>query len=238
MQAIDVSGLNVRLGGSDILKDVAFSVAPGEFVCITGPNGAGKTTLLKAMLGVVPIASGKVSFFGEPAETVRPGRIGYLPQKSAGINPLFPATAEEVVLAGVMAAKGFPKRANAADHETARDALALLGVEDLAKRQFSELSGGQQQRIFLARALANRPELLLLDEPSTALDPESREEFFTLLRALNRSQKITVVIITHDMDYVGRYATELLVIDRRVAYFGPADAFLHEHHITHHHDYE
>ncbi len=238
MQAIDVIGLTVRLGGSDILKDVTFSVASGEFVCITGPNGAGKTTLLKALLGITPTVSGEMRFFGDLAPLAAGrSRIGYLPQKNVSVNPLFPASAEEVVLTGLMADRSFPKRLRSDDRVMAREALALLDVEDLASRPFSELSGGQQQRVLLARALVNRPELLLLDEPSTALDPESREEFFALLKALNREQRITVAIVTHDMDYVGRYATKLLVIDRKVAYFGDAEAFLHEHRITHHHDY-
>jgi zinc transport system ATP-binding protein len=238
MQAIDVTHLSVQLGKSDILRDVSFAVASGEFVCITGPNGAGKTTLLKSLLGIIPAERGEMSFFGEPSTAMASrSKIGYLPQKNLSINPLFPASSEEVVLVGLMADRSFPKRVRPDDRATAREALALLGAEDLAERAFSELSGGQQQRVLLARALVNRPELLLLDEPSTALDPESREEFFGLLKALNREQGITVVIVTHDMDYVGRYASKILVIDRSVVYFGEAESFLHTHHITHHHDY-
>jgi zinc transport system ATP-binding protein len=236
MRLIDARAITVKIGRSSLLDDVSFSVEKGDFLCITGPNGAGKTTLLKTLLGLLPIASGEIAFFGETFDLSKHrGRIGYLPQKNVSVNPLFPVTSEEVVLLGLMTMKRMPKRATAEDRVRAHQTLGLFGAEELSARSYTELSGGQQQKVMLARALVHQPEIVFFDEPSTALDPESREEFFALLQNLHKEQGLTIVMVTHDMDYVGHYATTLLSLDRTVQYFGPAKEFLHKHHITHHH---
>lgn len=238
MSLIEVKNLTVKIGEAVLLEDVSFVVEKGDFLCITGANGAGKTTLLKAMLGLVPVASGMIKMCGADFSKIDRGRIGYLPQKNVTINMLAPATVEEVVALGVLSKKRFPKRMQKSDWGKARETLQLFGMESLAEQSFQKLSGGQQQRVLLARSFVNVPEILFLDEPSTALDPNSREEFFRLVEKLNVSNGVTVVIVTHDMDYVGHYADTMLMLDRSVVYFGPSEAFLHKHHITHHHDYE
>lgn len=239
MPELSVENVSVALSGNVILSGVSFAIEKGDFLCITGPNGAGKSTLLKALLGILPVQQGNVLYFGSPLgeRSVR-SRIGYLPQRSIGINPIVPATSLEVVLLGVMAKKKFPKRATETDRECARAALRELGADELRDKLYSTLSGGQQQKVLLARCLVGSPDLLVMDEPSTALDPESREDFFKLVKRLNRSKGLTMLIVTHDMDYVGRFANKLLVLDRSVQYFGAAEEYLHMHHLTHHHDYE
>lgn len=237
MALIEVKNLTVKIGESLLLEDVSFVVEKGEFLCITGANGAGKTTLLKAILGLIPTTSGTISLFGRNRDSSARSRIGYLPQKNITINMLTPATALEVVVLGALSKKSFPKMVRKSDWDKARETLALFGAQDLAEKSFQKLSGGQQQRVLLARALMNDPEILCMDEPSTALDPNSREEFFRLVEKLNVSGGVTVLIVTHDMDYVGHYADTMLMLDRKVLYFGTAEAFLHKHHITHHHDY-
>jgi zinc transport system ATP-binding protein len=239
MRELSVENVSVSLGGNVILSGITFAIDKGDFLCITGPNGAGKSTLLKALLGLIPMEKGAVSYFGSAVndQSVR-NRIGYLPQRSIGINPIVPATSLEVVLLGIMAKKKFPKRAFEADRECARSALRELGAGALEDRLYSTLSGGQQQKVLLARCLVGTPDLLIMDEPATALDPESREDFFGLVERLNRTRGLTILIVTHDMDYVGRFASKLLVLDRSIQYFGNAEEYLHKHHLTHHHDYE
>lgn len=237
MALIEVKNLTVKIGENAILNDVTFFLEKGSFLCVTGANGAGKTTLLKAILGLMPIAAGTVSLFGSERDLIPRERIGYLPQKNMTINMLAPATALEVVVLGRLSQKKFPKIVGASDWNKARETLRMFGAEYLAGKPFQKLSGGQQQKILLARAFVNEPEVLFMDEPSTALDPNSREEFFRLVENLNVSRGVTVVIVTHDMDYVGHYADTMLMLDRSVLYFGPAESFLHKHHITHHHDY-
>jgi len=239
MKAILAHNISVHLGGKCIVENVSFSVNQGEFVCITGPNGAGKTTMLKALLDLVSYSSGEIFFFGDSlASAVHEHKIGYLPQKNATINQLFPATAEEVIISSLVSAKDFPKQVTKKERQLSDRAFQMLEIERLKQILFSELSGGQQQKVLLARALAHDPKLLIMDEPSTALDPESREEFFSLVKTLNIQKGTAVLIVTHDMDYVGRYANTLLVLDRTVRYFGNAEAYLVKHNMTHHHDYE
>lgn len=236
-EIISVKNVRVSIEDSTLLNDITFNVIRGDFVCITGPNGAGKTTLLKTLLGLLTPSSGTISMFGMDFSVGVPReKIGYLPQKNTTINPLFPATVEEVVTLGVLSGKSFPKRVTAQDRAMAEGALASLNICELRRQPFRQLSGGQQQKVLLARALVRSPELLILDEPSTALDPGSREDFFRLVEKLNKEQGITILIVTHDMDYVGHYASTLLMLDRKVLYFGQAEPFLNKHHITHHHD--
>lgn len=234
---LSVQQISVRIGESVLLDAIDFFLEKGDFLCITGPNGAGKTTLLKAILGLIPITSGSLEFLGKGVSSIPREYVGYLPQKNSSVNPLFPATVEEVVALGILAGKKFPKRITAEDRKSARESLESLHICDLRHRSFRNLSGGQQQKVLLSRALVRRPQLLIMDEPSTALDPGSREDFFRLIEKLNKEEGITVMIVTHDMDYVGHYANKLLMIDRKMVYSGPAEDFLHKHHITHHHDY-
>ncbi len=238
MALIEVKNLTVKIGESVLLEDVSFVVEKGDFLCITGANGSGKTTLLKAVLGLIPMTSGTIKIFGSDFTKIARGRIGYLPQKNVTINMLAPATALEVVVLGMLSKKSFPKMVQKSDWDRARDTLRMFGAENFAEKSFQKLSGGQQQKVLLARAFVNEPEILFMDEPSTALDPNSREEFFRLVEKLNVSRGVTIVIVTHDMEYVGHYADTMLMLDRSVLYFGSADTFLHQHHITHHHDYE
>lgn len=223
---IAVSGLTVRYGQNDVLTNISFSVGKGDFIGIVGPNGGGKSTLVKAMLGITPIDSGRVDIFDTAIRDFRDFRkIGYLPQKQFQVHPLFPATGREVVHLGQLSAKRWPKRMNNHDHEKSEKLMRRLGIEKLAESMFSSLSGGQQQKILLARALVSDPEILILDEPSTALDPSSRERFFTLLRELNTRKRTTILLITHDTGYIGKYANKLLYIDGRVVFFGDIGDF-------------
>ena len=212
--------LSARYNSIDVLQDISFEVSAGDYIGLTGPNGAGKTTLIKALLGLVPISRGSVKLLGEELRRFsRWDRIGYLPQR-ANFSLLFPASVKEIVGLGLLAQKRTPKRLNSSDADRIDKALQLLGIESLRAKMMAELSGGQQQRVLLARALVVKPEVLLLDEPAAALDPQIRDSFFETIHDLNRDQRITVLLVTHDLGQIGQYATKLLYVDKRVVFFG------------------
>lgn len=223
---IETKNLSVRYGQTEALKNISFAIEKGDFVGLAGSNGAGKTTLIKAILGLLPISKGKIELFGKTKQKFNDwGKIGYLPQKFSTINALFPATVDEVVMLGLLSQKKFPKRITASDHKRVDETLQELGISDFKKRMLSVLSGGQQQKVLLARALVSNPEILIFDEPSTALDPESRESFFQLIQKLNKQNGVAIVLITHDTGYIGQYANKLLYIDKSLIYFGKFSDF-------------
>jgi zinc transport system ATP-binding protein len=225
-EVVKVENLVVRYNSIDVLSDVSFRVEAGDYIGIVGPNGSGKSTLIKAMLGLLTPSAGKVELFGHgAAEMSGRERVGYLPQKMSFFNPHFPATVRETVALGLISQKSFPKRLRAEDDAAIDEALAMLGMSDLKREMIGNLSGGQQQRVFIARALVNKPEALLLDEPTTALDPEIRDSFFELISKLNRDAGVTVMLVTHDLGTIGRYASKLLYIDKKVIFYGGFDDF-------------
>lgn len=233
----------------EVLSDISFKVEQGDYVALAGPNGAGKTTLIKIILGLANNYSGLVELFGEDAKKFKNwNKVGYLPQRVNTFNPLFPATVREVVRLGLLSQKKFPKKFTKADDEKIKRVLDILGIGSLKDKLAGKLSGGQQQRVFLARALVSNPELLILDEPSTALDPQVRENFFELLQKLNKDKGITIILITHDTTQVGQYANKLLYLDKKIAFYGNFGDFCHseemgkyfgnfsQHLICHQHD--
>jgi zinc transport system ATP-binding protein len=218
---LSVKDLCFSYGPTEVLCGITFAVERGDYLALAGPNGAGKTTLVRTILGLTERYRGTVELFGRRLEDSRSwGRVGYLPQRVAAFNPLFPATVREVVGLGLLSRKSFPRRLNRHDATQVRQTLELMAITDLKDKLVAELSGGQQQRVFLARALVSDPELLILDEPSTALDSQSREGFFELLLRLNRDRKMAIILISHDISTVGRYAGRLLYLDKHVVFDG------------------
>ena len=218
---LSVKNLYFGYGQVDVLSDVTFAVEKGDYIGLAGPNGAGKTTLVKTVLGLSGKYSGTAELFGQDIKSFDSwDRIGYLPQRVNVFNPLFPATVREVVGLGLLSQKSFPKKFSGADKASIKRTLDLMGISDLRDKLVGELSGGQQQRVFLARALVSNPELLILDEPSTALDPQSRESFFELIKKLNHDNGITIILITHDTAQIGQFANKLLYLDKKVIFYG------------------
>ncbi len=225
-EALKVENLSVSYSGVKALENVSFSVERGDYVAILGPNGSGKSTLLKAVLGLEKPQTGSITLLGQNRESFDQwGKIGYLPQKTGVTNPLFPATVEEIVGMGLLAGKRFPRLPSAEDRNKTARAMELCGITPLAKKLIGELSGGQQQKTLLARAIVSSPELILLDEPSTALDHESRTAFFTLLDGIARAEGTTVIFITHDMGEAGRHANKLLMLDTGLVFYGTGEEF-------------
>lgn len=223
---IEANNLTVRYGQSEVLKELTFSINSGDFIGLAGPNGAGKTTLIKALLGLLPIFKGKVIFFGQSQKKFKDWqKIGYLPQKILNLNPLFPATVKEVITLGLLAPKKIPKIITKEDQAKTEIIMGELKITNLKDKLLTDLSGGQQQRVLLARCLVANPEILIFDEPSTALDPEARASFFNLIEKWNKEKGLTIILITHDTGYIGRYANKLMYLDRQLIYFGSFSDF-------------
>ena len=210
-ELLRLDGIGVRLGGREILRDVSFTVKPGEFTGLIGPNGAGKTTLLKVILGLQAPTSGRVLLNGRTRQR-RGGRlIGYVPQKLA-IDPDVPLRARDVVALGIDGHKlGLPLP-SAARRELVNEALRATGAEAYADARVGELSGGEQQRVMIAHAIISKPRLLLLDEPLANLDLRSEQGIVAVLARLAKEQGIAVVISAHDMNPLMRETDTIVYV--------------------------
>lgn len=218
---IQVSNLSISYGPSEVVHNVSLMIEKGDFVGLAGPNGSGKSTFVKALLGLVSWQKGEIVLLGKELKRFSAwNKIGYLPQRLSNLNPLFPASVEEVVLLGLLSKKKIPKIITKHDRKKVEKLLRELEIFNLRDRAFSELSGGQQQRAILARCLVADPEILIFDEPSTALDPESRDAFFAMIKKLNKQKGITIILITHDVSHLGRFANKLMYLDKKLVYFG------------------
>ncbi len=208
-----------------VLKEVTFSITRGDFLAIIGPNGSGKSTLLKIILGLIKCETGSVNIMGQPVEKFkRWDLIGYVPQKATHVDSLFPLSVAEVVSLGRLSTKKWPKWIDRDDRKRVKEALKKVGMETFSRRRISELSGGQQQRVFIARAIVNDPLILFLDEPTTGIDSEAREEFYDLLDKLNK-QGITVVLVTHDIGVVNKHVNKVACLNQSLVFHGSHEEF-------------
>lgn len=219
---LEVDNLSVAYQHRLVLRNVSFSCSPGVIMGVVGPNGAGKSTLFKAILGLVPPAAGSVRLFGEVIGRHR-RRVAYVPQREL-VDWDFPATVRDVVMMGRVAHVGWLRRPSAADHQRVEAALAEVGMAELAERPIGQLSGGQQQRVFLARALAQGADLLLLDEPFVGVDAATEAVIYQIMERLRAAGK-TILVVNHDLSAVERYDLVALVNGRLVACGPPAEVF-------------
>ncbi len=215
--AIEVHDLTVAYDRKPVLWDLDVDVPMGKLTAIVGPNGAGKSTLLKAMLGLLPVASGWVRILGEPLERVR-RRIAYVPQRES-VDWDFPVDAIGVVLMGRYGHCGWFRWPGRRDRAIAESALAQVGMQAFARRQISHLSGGQQQRVFLARALAQEAEVYLMDEPFAGVDAATERSIVEVLRSLRDLGK-TVVAVHHDLQTAGEYFDHAILLNQRLVAAG------------------
>ena len=221
---VRVENLCVVYNEVPVVEGVSFTVSAGDYIGLAGPNGAGKSSLVKALLGLTPLNGGKIELFGQELKSFSQwAKIAYLPQKHRH-NLLFPASVLEVVVSGLA---GMPHIPAETAKERARQLLQDLDMTETESKLFSRLSGGQQQRVLLARALIREPQLLILDEPTTALDPQVREKFFALLSKINQEKGTTIIMVTHDTADIGRYARSLFYLDAKLIFFGPFADFCH-----------
>jgi manganese/zinc/iron transport system ATP- binding protein len=213
-----VRGMTVSYGDKPALFSVDATFPAGAMSAIVGPNGAGKSTFLKAALGLIPMVSGEVRFFGQALSEARP-RIAYVPQR-ASVDWDFPTTVIDVVLMGRYRSLGLLRRVSRADMALARDALARVGMDGFASRQIGQLSGGQQQRVFLARALAQRADLYLLDEPFAGVDAATERAIVAVLQSLGAEGK-SVIAVHHDLMTVAAYFDHVFLVNVRAMAQGP-----------------
>lgn len=208
---VQVENISFSYNGQPVLNRVNLTVNQGDYLGVVGANGAGKSTLVRVMLGLLRPQTGTVRLFGKKISEFRDwGRIGYLSQKVGAFNRDFPATVEEIVRANPALRRGGKLLSRQEELAAVNEALAAVGLAEKRGVLLGRLSGGQQQRAFLARVLVARPELVFLDEPTTGIDPEAREEFYDLLLDLNRSRNMTVVLVTHDIAAVASRATRIV----------------------------
>ncbi|WP_435194829.1 metal ABC transporter ATP-binding protein [Natronomonas sp. EA1] len=223
MSVVELDSVTFGYGDRPAIEDVSLTVESGEFLGLVGPNGSGKTTLLKLMLGLLEPDSGRVRLFGQPAHRVGDGtRVGYVAQ-AAGTASGMPVTVQEAVRMGRYPHVG-RGRFSQADRDAIEEAMARVGVTDLASRRVAELSGGQRQRVLIARALAADAALLALDEPAVGVDADSRSAFYDLLGELNDEGR-TIVLIEHDIGVVTARATRIACLNRELFFHGPPEAF-------------
>jgi manganese/zinc/iron transport system ATP- binding protein len=223
---VEVHDVTVAYHRKPVLWDIDLLIPSRRLVAIVGPNGAGKSTLLKAILGLVPLASGRIEIFGEPLARAR-RRIGYVPQRET-VDWDFPVDALDVVLMGRYGRLGWVRRPGSNDRRIALRALEQVGMAAFARRQISQLSGGQQQRVFLARALAQEADLYFMDEPFAGVDAATEQAIVGVLRDL-RARGRTVVAVHHDLQSVPDYFDYLVLLNMRLVAAGPTpDVFTPE----------
>ncbi len=222
--AVAIRDLSVRYERVTALERVDLSLATGMALGIVGPNGSGKSTLLKTVAGLVKPTRGSLEVFGKAPRSLRPGTIAYVPQIEA-VDWSFPANVYDVVAMGRFPRMHAFARFSKHDRRVVDDALEALRLGDVRERHISQLSGGQQQRAFVARAIAQEPQLLLLDEPTTGVDAVTEEALRELVRALVRDG-LPVMMTTHDLDRADAWFDRLVVVDRRVLAEGDPDTVL------------
>jgi zinc transport system ATP-binding protein len=214
---IEVKDLDFSWKTEKTLEGISFSVEKGDYVGLVGPNGSGKSTLIKILAGLLVPQAGEVRMDTE--------NFGYLQQKTSLANSGFPATVSEVVQTGLLRGKRYPRVFGPKDKIKTEEALAAMGISALKSRSIGELSGGQLQKALLARALVSHPEVLILDEPTAAFDPESREAFYDLMKKKNSEDGTTIILVTHDIGSIGDYASKILYVDKTLVFFGTFDEF-------------
>jgi zinc transport system ATP-binding protein len=225
-ELVRVENVSFSYNTSLVLEDITLSIYRGDFLSVIGPNGSGKTTLVKIILGLLKPTRGMISIKGRPVAEFRDwSKVGYVPQKATHIDPFFPASVREVVAMARLSTRGpFPANKRDTEREVA-EALRKVAMESSRNAPIGSLSGGQQQRVMIARALVTSPELLLLDEPTTGVDSETQGLFYEMLHELNDNQKITIVLISHDIGMVNRHVKKVACLNQQLIYHGTHKEF-------------
>ena len=219
-EIVSINNLNLKNGSDIILDNVSFKIKKGDFLGIIGPNGAGKTTLFKCMLGLNKNFSGTIRIFNKDVKKEYKKiykKIGYIPQ-SNNFDPQFPATVKEIIELGTIEKKKLNK-------DTLKEIVEFTGIAEYLDKRIGHLSGGQQQRVMITKALINEPELLILDEPGTAIDINILKLFYKLLIKLNQEKKITIIWSSHDLDAVNLLSNRVACIYKKLLFHGGSKEF-------------
>ncbi len=212
----DVKNLHFSVRGQKILENISFEIFNGEYIAIIGPNGGGKTTLIRTLLGLEKPSKGEIKIYGKSISSFKDwSKIGYVPQRAALIDESFPATVYDIVSMGRVSKRRMFTPLTKTDKEAIFDAMQTMGVFDLKDKMVGKLSGGQRQRVMIARALASKPDILILDEPNTGVDMHSQQKFYALLSKLNKEENITILFITHDIGVIADDIARLFTINQK-----------------------
>lgn len=221
MAILSCKNLNVQYDNQVALKNVNFDLEDGDYLCIIGDNGSGKSTLMKSILGLVTPKSGSIQYGAQ----LKNHDIGYLPQQTI-VQRDFPASVYEVVLSGCLNKRGWRPFYSKEEKQRALNNLKKLKIEHLKGKCYRDLSGGQQQRVLIARALCASEKILLLDEPVTGLDPVTTQHLYEIIEELNRDYKMSIIMVTHDMNSGLEHATKILRLNKEVVFYGTPDEYL------------
>jgi ABC-type Mn2+/Zn2+ transport system ATPase subunit len=216
---LDLKHVSAGYNGQDAISNISLQIPHGSQAAIVGPNGAGKSTLFKVLVGLLPIRKGSIQIHCQPIGQHR-DCVAYVPQREE-VDWKFPVTVRDVINMGRFAHKGILGRNNIEDRTVVEDCLHKMNLTDLAEIAISDLSGGQQQRVFLARALAQEPHILLMDEPFTAVDAKTSEDTLVLLENL-RKDNVTVLVSTHDLNLAAKHFDLVVLLNKKLIAFGPA----------------
>ena len=220
MTVLDAENVSVEYDGVAALKNVSFQIEKGDYLAVVGENGSGKSTLIKAILGLTELSSGMIRLNGG----IKKSEIGYLPQQTE-VQKDFPARVDEVVLSGCLASRGIFPFYTSKEKRLVLHKMELLDIVNIRKRSFRDLSGGQQQRVLLARALCSAKAMLVLDEPAAGLDPLISSEFYRLLGKINKEERTTVVMVSHDIEEAKKNADKILHLGTDSFFFGSVDQY-------------
>jgi zinc transport system ATP-binding protein len=224
---IQIDHVSFRYGENEVLHNINLAIHQGDYLGMVGGNGAGKTTLLKIILGLLEPSEGSVRIFGQDSKKFKHWeKIGYVPQKATYVDANFPVTVREVVAMGRFAQRGLLRFLTKQDQQAIIKALEQVDMTEYQNRLIGNLSGGQQQRVFIARALAGNPEIIFLDEPTTGVDAKSQDAFYALLQKLNQEYKLTLVLVTHDIDRITKEAMHIACIDRELVCHTSTEDFI------------
>jgi len=223
--AVEVTNLTVAYQETPVLWDIDLTVPAGVLMAIVGPNGAGKTTLIKAILKLIPSASGQAQIYGKPYSQQR-HLVSYVPQRGE-VDWDFPTTVQDVVMMGLYGQLGWIRRPGRREKQLAQEAMSKVGILELKNRQINQLSGGQQQRVFLARALIQDAQLYLMDEPFQGVDATTERAIVTLLQSL-RQQGKTVIVVHHDLQTVTSYFDWVMLLNVHRIDSGPIETVFNE----------
>ena len=226
MNALSVENLCVKANNHHLLENITFSVEEGSIVAVIGPNGAGKTTLVKAILGLIPYSPGSVHVFGQSFKHNNSHiKVGYVPQRF-DFDRTVPLTVSELLRFTVPPFYSLPFHKKKEEKEHISRLLETVGAHELINRNIGRLSGGELQRVMIAKAIVNDPKILYLDEPASGVDIEGQERFHDLVKRLNREKGLTVMLISHDLNVVYRFADSVLCLNRKLVCTGKPEETL------------
>jgi zinc transport system ATP-binding protein len=215
--AISVENLYVARNGNTIIEDATFTIERGTYMGVVGPNGSGKTTLMQALIGILPTKSGRIEILGQPLQEFNQwSKLAFVSQHSINFDEKFPLTVQELVGLGRINRHNLGHPLRKVDKEKVNSTISFMGLSKVADKRIGQLSGGQKQRLFVAKAIVRDPEILILDEPASGIDPEAQERFYMLLSNLNSKQGTTILFVSHDLAAVFCRMSHIMCINKKV----------------------